>query len=374
MNIQEKDFCEQIIRFFKDENDFVKSGDFSKEKWMKCANFGLLAISTLQKFGGVAPSYQSALHFHYAMGYGCQDNGLSFAINNHSIVTAGILSKFATNEQKNKYLPKLLNGEIVASYAITDANHGSNSFQTDTQVRVCDSRYVLNGNKIYISNCPIADLFVVIARNVNSSNLDSLYAFIIEKNDDGVVIGSEIPKMGLKGCPMGELILNNCIIDNGRLLGGEGTGLNVSNTALDWERCFEFATHLGTMKRIMEECVVYANARKPYGKSIGSYQAISSKIVQMKIAHENGTLMMDKIGKMRDEGKNTYLESAMFKYYIGEAYVQTALDAMQIHGAYGYSVESGIEQQVRDALAAKIYSGTTEIQQNIIASFIGIQS
>lgn len=370
---EQKRWVKKIIEF-ADKNLNSYPDTFTYEVWNKCAKFGMLAMCIPEQNGGFADSQQSSLIMHYALGYGCTNNGLIFAINNHLIVAEGIFPKFANRQQYAKYRDSLSDGSIIASYAITEADHGSDSLGITTTVRKVNEKYVLDGSKMYISNCTIADLFIVIAKCYDSDKkVNSLSAFLVHKDDVGVEISTEIKKMGLEGCPMGELNLKKCILPLDRLLGNWGEGLLVANVAMEWERTFIFASHLGTMERIMEECIKYVNSRKQFNKTIGSYQLTSSKIVKMGIAIKLGMLLLLKIGKLRDDRKNTYYESAMFKYYIGEKYVQTCLDALQLFGAYGYSVESGIEKQLRDSIAAKIYSGTSEIQLDIMARLMGIK-
>ena len=373
INLSKYKNSNNIKYFFESNNNIINEGNsFNENMWKACSEYGILALSIPEKNGGIATSYLESLVNHYSLGYSCHNNGLIFSINNSLIVSAGIFPKYASSQQQEKYLPKLIDGKLIASFALTDSNNGSDSFHTSTRVEKKDDKYVLNGNKMFISNAPIADIFIVIARNTNLNGINSLCAFIVEKNDKGVSVGNEIKKMGLDGCPMGELILNNCVLDSTRLLCNENCGMKIANDALDWERFYEFASHLGTMQRILEETVRYVNSRKTYNRTIGKYQSISNKLVQMKLNIEFGELLLEKIGYKKDQGKNTYMESAMFKLHIGESYAKAALDMLQIHGAYGYSKESGIEKEVRDALAAKIYSGTSEVLSNVIASFLGI--
>ncbi|MNI28075.1 Acyl-CoA dehydrogenase [compost metagenome] len=374
LNDEHKRLCHQIEEFAQRE---LNGGEpeFCRLKWEKCATYGLLAMCIPEKDGGMSESAMDSLMTHYALGYGCTDNGFTFAVNNHLIVAEGIFPRAASAWQREQYSAGFIDGSLIASYAITEPDHGSDSAGVTMQARLTGNHYVLDGSKLYISNSSIADIFVVVARTSDGpGRLNSLSAFIVHKDDLGVEVGSEIPKMGLKGCPMGELVLRGCILPKERLLGAEGGGIMIANLAMEWERTFVFASHLGTMQKIMENCITYVNSRRQFNKTIGSYQLVSSKIVQMGISIEFGMLLMSKIGELRDAGKNTFRESAMFKYHIGEAYARTCLDAMQIFGAYGYSVESGVERQVRDALAARIYSGTSEIQQDILARLMGIRT
>lgn len=372
LNREQKQWVAKIAELAQRELN-AGPDEFTPEVWRRCAEDGLIAMCIPEKTGGLSDSAVSSLIAHYALGYGCTNNGLTFAVNNHLIVAEGLFPRLADSGQIARYSAGLADGSVIASYAITEPDHGSDSFSLATRAEEAGDRFILNGSKTYISNAPIADLFVVIARTDEGvSSLNALSAFLVHKDDPGVTIGREISKMGLHGCPMAELVLNACEIPKDRLLGQRGGGVLAGNAAMEWERTFVFASHLGTMQRIMEECVKYANSRKQFNRSIGSNQLVADKIVQMGIAVEFGLLLMLRIGAMRDQGRNTYYESSMFKYHVGEKYAEACLDALQIFGAYGYSAESGIERQVRDALAAKIYSGTSEVQLDILSRLMGI--
>jgi alkylation response protein AidB-like acyl-CoA dehydrogenase len=176
--------------------------------------------------------------------------------------------------------------------------------------------------------------------------------------------------MGLKTCPIGEVVLQECEVPVANRLGSEGAGAAIFNAEMEWERGCLFAAHLGAMQRTLEETIGYAQERKQFGAPIGKNQAVSHKIADMAMRIELSRLILYKTAWMKGSGRRAPLESAMAKLFISESYVQNSLEALQIHGGYGYSVEYGLERHVRDSLAGRIYSGTSEIQRNIIASFL----
>lgn len=342
--------------------------DFS-QMWRACADFGVLSAMIPKSVGGLADNESDILQNAYLFGKLFEDNGFLFAINNSMIVSSFVLPRFANQQIIEELYPKLNDGSSIASFAITEPSSGSDVYNMKTNIRVEGSNLVLNGSKTYISNSTIANYFVVIAVNEHHN----FTAVIVSKNDTGVSIGNEIKKMGLNKCPFGEIYFNNCIIPQNRVIGKYDMGKFISDMTLDWERCLNFASNLGIMERIMNIVIEYVNHREQFGESIGNYQLVSSKIAQMKINVEIGKLLLNNICDLRKAGKITYLESSIFKYFIGENYVKSCLDALQILGAYGYSKESGIEREVRDSLAAKIYSGTSELQLDIIARLIGVK-
>jgi len=171
---------------------------------------------------------------------------------------------------------------------------------------------------------------------------------------------------------MGEVILEDCEVPEENRLGKEGAGSAIFNSEMEWERSCLFATHLGAMENELEECINYAKVRHQFGKPIGKYQSISNKIAEMRVRIELSRLILYKVAWMKSQGKRAPIESAISKLYISESYVENSLEALQIHGAYGYSTELDFERHLRDSIAGKIYSGTSEIQKNIIASFLGL--
>ena len=295
-----------------------------------------------------------------------------FAINNHIWVGTNLICQFGNQSIKDLYLNKMTCGEMIGAMAITEANAGSDAFAMSTKFVEMEDGYVINGRKLFVSNGPIADLFIVFAKRENDST-NNLTAFVIDKNFVGVTVGKDIKKMGLESCPMSEIVLDKCFIPKTNVLGKLDNGNIILSYALEVERCFEFAPHVGAMQRVMEQCIDYAETRKQFGKRLGEYQGVSYKIANMRVNIELSKLLLYKIAWMKDKGMNTYLESSIFKLFVSEKYIQTCEDALQIFGAYGYSKEYGIEQELRDALACSIYSGTNEIQRNTIYSLARIE-
>lgn len=363
---------ELLIRFGDENVNKKMDAEFNRGLWEQCGEMGIFSILSPKNVGGIAESYSDILVVSKMLGYAFQDSGFVFAINNSMIVTSGVFPKFASKEMRQEYCNHLLSGKLIASFAITEQNSGTDAFDMKTTATFTEDKIILNGNKMYISNGPIADIFVVIAKNENIKK-KAYTAFLVKRGDKGFKIGQKIPKMGLEQCPMSELIFDKCELPKSRIIGGVGFGMLIGNLVLDWERCISFSSHVGTMERIVEKCISYVNERKQFGKTIGQYQLVAEKIAKMQIAIEMSNLLMHKLGELKDDKKNTFLESSEFKYYVGENYAKVCMEAMQIFGASGYCTECGIEQEVRDALGSKIYSGTSEIQLVNIAKLIGIK-
>jgi alkylation response protein AidB-like acyl-CoA dehydrogenase len=374
---EQVDFRESAIKFARKElNDGArereKRGEFSMESWKKCAEYGIHGLALPEKYGGLNLDIMSCVLTMEGLGYACQDSGLLFALNSHIWTCEMPILKFGTENQKERYLHSLCDGSIIGGHAITEPDSGSDAFNMRTRAEKKDGRYILNGTKIFISNAPIADVLLVFAVTDKTKGFGGVSAFLVEKGTPGFAIGKSIDKLGLKSSPMSEVVLDDCQVPAENLLGREGAGSAIFNAEMDWERSCLFATHLGAMQYITEETIRYARERKQFGQPIGKFQSVSHKIADMKVRLELSRLVLYKVVSIKAEGKRAHLESSMAKLFISESYVQTCLDALQIHGAYGYTTDFDIERHLRDAIGGKIYSGSSEIQRNIIARFLGL--
>jgi hypothetical protein len=346
--------------------------EFNQVGWDKCAQFGIQGLALPQRYGGLEMDILTSIAAMEGMGYACSDSGLLFSLNSHIWTCEMPILKFGTDDQKDKYLPGLANGSLKGGHAMTEPNFGSDAFGIKCKAVKKGTTYVLDGTKTFITNAPLADILLVFAVTDTSNKFAGLSVFLVEKSFPGFSIGTCEEMMGLRTCPIGEVLLQECEVPEENRLGNEGAGVAIFNSEMEYERSCLFATHVGAMEKILEECIDYAKNREQFGKPIGSNQSISHKIADMKVRVELSRLILYKAAWMKAQGKRAPIESAMAKLYISESYVQNCLDAIQIHGGYGYSTELDFERHLRDSVAGRIYSGTSEIQRNIIAQFLGI--
>ena len=370
-------YKDAVVRFAQRElnagaRDREKRGEFSRENWEKCAGFGIHGMPLPEEYSGSNLDILTCVLAMEGLGYACEDSGLLFAINSHIWTCESPILKFGTPEQKRKFLPKLCKGEWIGGHAMTEPDSGSDAFSMKTRATKQGDRYILNGSKMFITNAPIADLLLVFAVTDKAKGFAGVSAFIVEKGFPGFSTGKPIDKMGLRTSPIGEVILEDCEVPEENRLGREGGASAIFNSEMEWERSCLFATHLGAMESILENCVNYAKQRHQFGSAIGKFQSVSHKIADMKVRVDLSRLILYKVASMKARGKRAPVESAIAKLFISESYVKTSLDALQIHGAYGYTTEFPMERNLRDSIAGKIYSGTSEIQRNIIASYLGI--
>lgn len=354
----------QEIKQFASANLNTDIDHFDLRIWKKIADTGLFFFNLEERYGGLKESYLTMALCIEALGYSCKNNGLVFAVNNHLWVAQNLIHLYGSDLQKEKYLKRMASGELIGCFALTEADTGSDALNMATTVVESEDGYVLNGSKMFVSNGPIANLFVVAAKNGNGK--PGFTTLLVERDFAGVLVGEDIKKMGLHSCLTSEIAFDNVSIPKENVLGRYGMGELIITATLEWERCFECAPHVGAMQRIMEQCITYALQRKQHGKSIIEYQGVSHKIADMKVAIELSKLMLYEIAWLKDKKRNAFLETSVFKLYVSENYVKTCENAMQIFGGYGYCEEYGIEKELRDALASTIYSGTSEIQRNTI--------
>ncbi len=372
---EQQELYDQTVRFARAElNESLieldKEQGFNREGWTAAARFGIQGLPIPEEYGGTGVDVVTTVRALEGLGYGCRDNGLVFSINAHIWTCAVPILTFGSEEQKRKYLPGLCDGTYVGGNAITEPDSGSDAYALRTLAERQGDYYVLNGSKTFSTNAPVADVLVIFATVDREKGSRGVTAFLVEKDTPGFTVGKKIDKMGVRTSPMGEIFFDNCHIPAENRLGKEGAGMAIFTHSMEWERGFILASAVGAMQRQLETCIRYARERKQFGQSIGKFQLVSSKIVDMKMRLELSRLMLYRGAWMKESGKSIHMDAAMTKLWISESWVQNSLDAIQIHGGYGFMTEYEVERELRDALGSRIYSGTSEIQRQIIAQFL----
>ena len=340
---------------------------FSHDGWKKCAAFGVQGLPIPEEYGGSGADPVTTIAVMEGLGYGCRDQGLLFSINAHMWTNSIPILKYGTTEQKRKYLPGLCDGSLIGANGASEAGAGSDVYSMRTRVEKVSAGYMLNGAKIYVTNAPVADLFAVYATIDAKIGVMGICGFVIERDTTGLSVSRKMDKMGLRTSPMAEIVMKDCRVTADALLGREGRGAEVFSCSMAWERASILATCLGTMRRQIEKCVEYAQTRKQFGQAIGKFQSVANRIVDMKLRYETARLLIYKVGWLMQKGKSADMDAAMAKLYVSESFVQSCLDAVQVHGGAGYMTELEFERELRDAVGSTLYSGTSEIQRNIIA-------
>jgi alkylation response protein AidB-like acyl-CoA dehydrogenase len=349
-----------------------KSGEFFWEGWKKCAEFGIHGMPMPSEFGGLDLDTTTCLLAMQALGRECRDSGFLFSINSHMWTCEIPILEFGSEEQKANFLPKMIEGELVGGHAMTEPGAGSDAYSLSTTATKTDAGYVLNGSKVFISNAPIADLLLIFATTNRDLGWAGVTGFLVEKDNPGLHVGKALEKIGLKTSPTGELSLQDCEVPASAMLGRVGQGSAIFNAEMEWERSCLFACHLGAMERQLRDCVQYVKDREQFGQPIGKFQAVSHKIADMRVRIELGELILHKVAWMKSRGKRAPLEAAIAKLVVSESYMESSIDALHLRGGYGFMSEYEADRDLLDAAGGKIYSGTSEVQRNIIARFLGL--
>jgi len=347
-------------------------GEFNRDGWKRCAEMGVHGLPVPTEYGGMGLDALTTMGVLESLGYGCKDNGLVFSINAHMWTLEMPLLGFGTEAQKRRWLPRLCSGELIGANAMSEPGSGSDAYGLTTRAEKRGDRYVLSGSKVFVSNGPVADLYLVFATVDPALGPNGVSAFLVERGAPGLTVGSPVHKMGLRTSPMSELFFEGCEIPAESLLGREGAGKNLFTDSMTWERSCILASAVGAMQRLLDTSVRYANERKQFGQPIAKFQLVASRLVDMKLRLETSRALLYRAGWMKTKGRSIFLEAALAKLHISESWVACAQDAIQLHGGYGYMAEYEVERELRDAIASRLYSGTSEIQRMIIAPLLGI--
>ncbi len=346
--------------------------EWSRSDWTVCGEFGLLGLCLPETLGGLGLGAVTTARVCEAFGRGCRDFGMVFSALAHLFACAHPVARFAGPVLARRIVPDLARGRLVGANAITEAEAGSDVFALTTTAVRDGGGYRLTGIKSFVTNAPVADLFVVYAKTNPELGEFGVSAFVVERDRAGLTVGQPFDKMGLGSAPVSQLYLNDCYIPAENLLGREGQGAEIFGDSMAWERSCLFAAYVGLMERQLEQTLAYARDRRQFRKAIGKRQAIAHRIADMKLRLESARLLLYRACWMRDQGQDATLEISMAKLAISEAAVQSSLDMMQIHGGLGYMTESGIPAELASVLPARIFSGTSEIQRDLIAARLGL--
>jgi hypothetical protein len=368
----------EIARFARAElNDGVAARDrehqFARDLWLKCGEMKLPGLPVPEEYGGGGLDPLSTAIALEALGYGCKDSGLVFSLCAHLLACVVPIWKFGTEAQKRRYLPGLCNGQLIAVNAITEPGSGSDAFAMGTRAEPDGDGFRLNGTKTFCSNGPVADLALVFAvTDPAKRGHGGITGFLVEKGTPGYRPGQRFEKLGLRTSPISELVFDDVRVPREAALGGVGGGSTHFAYAMDWERICLFASHVGTMERLLEAAVKQARTRTQFGQAIGKYQAISHRIANMKIQLEAARLLVYRAAWNLDRTKTVALDASIAKVFVSESLVRAAQDTVQIFGGYGFMADYEVERALRDAIGSTLYSGTSEMQRNMIARWLGL--
>lgn len=370
---QEQDDLYRSIADFAREALEPSSGTF-RERWKCCGDQGILGLVVPEAYGGLGLDALTAARGMEALGYGCPDMGFSFSVAAHVYACIVPTLHFASDEMKERHLPRMASGDAIATHCVTEPGAGSDAFSMKTRAERHGDAYVLTGAKCFSSNGPEADVFLVHATTTPQGGFLGISAFLVERGTPGLSVSNPYDKIGLEGAPLGDVFLEGCEVPAGSRIGREGQGGAIFTHSMNWERACLFATYVGAMQRQLDDTIRFAKERKQFGRAIKEFQAVAHRIADMKVRLEAARLLVYRAAwtlQTRPDWKPS-LDSSMAKLFVSEAAVQSALDAIQIHGGFGIMTEGGVERSLRDAVPGRIFSGTSEIQRNTIARALGL--
>lgn len=369
---------DSIIQFARAElNHDIQRRDreqqFDRTLWEKCASMGLQGLPVDEQYGGSGADPVTTAVALEALGYGCHDSGLNFSLCAHLLACVVPIWKHGTAQQKAEFLPGLCDGRWIAVNAMSETETGSDSFAMRTRATPCGNGWLINGTKTFCSNGPVADVAVVYAVTDPEKGFHGgVTVFLVTRDSEGFKPGQHFEKMGLRTAPLSELLFDDVFVPQGRVLGAVGGGAPLFTESMDWERALLVACHVGTMQRLMETAIDHARTRRQYGQIIGKFQAISHRIADIKVRLDAARLLTYHAASQLGNTWSAGRDAAIAKLYTSEALVETARDVVQVLGGYGFMAEYHVERALRDATASTIYSGTSEIQRNIIARWLGL--
>jgi alkylation response protein AidB-like acyl-CoA dehydrogenase len=368
----QRDLYERTLAFARAHVGRRPGSGFAREEWGRAGEFGLLGLSVPTRWGGLGLDALTTARAVEAFGRGCRDGGLVFSASAHLFACTMPVATHAGDELRARVLAKLASGAFVGANAITESEAGSDVTALKTTAVRDGASYVLDGAKSYVTNAPIADVMLVYAKTAPGDGYLGVSAFVVERGAPGLRVGQPFVKMGLESSPIASVYFDGCRVPAANLVGAEGQGAAIFADSMQWERSCLFAGYLGAMEWQLDECVQFAGERRQFRRPIGKCQAIAHRIADMKLRLEAARLLLYRACWLRDRGEEATLEVSLAKLAVSEAAIQSGLDAIQIHGGLGYLVESGVERALRDAVPSTIFSGTSEIQRDLIARRLGL--
>ncbi|HQS13444.1 MAG: acyl-CoA dehydrogenase [Sphingomonadales bacterium 35-56-22] len=335
-----------------------------EELWPAMGALGLHGLTVAQEDGGLGLGYLEHVVAVEEVSRASASIGLSYGA--HSNLCVNQIARWASPEQKAKYLPKLISGEHVGSLAMSETGAGSDVVSMKLKAEAVQGGYILNGTKFWITNAPYADTLVVYAKTAPEAASRGITAFLIEKGMEGFSIGQKIDKVGMRGSPTAELVFNDCFVSEEQMMGPLHGGVGVLMSGLDYERVVLAGLQLGVMQACLDVVLPYVRERKQFGKPIGSFQLMQAKIADMYVALNSARSYVYNVARACDAGQTTRFDAAGAILLASENAVKVAGEAIQALGGAGYTKDWPVERYWRDAKLLDIGAGTNEIRRMLI--------
>lgn len=337
---------------------------FARELWPAMGELGLHGITVEEEYGGLGLGYLEHLIACEEISRSSAAIGLSYGA--HSNLCVNQIRRWASPEQKAKYLPKLISGEHVGSLAMSEAGAGSDVVSMKLRADKVDGGYRLNGTKFWITNAAYADTLVVYAKTIPDAGSKGITAFLIEKDFAGFSIGQKIDKVGMRGSPTAELVFDDCFVSDDQVMGPLNGGVKVLMSGLDYERVVLSGIQLGIMQACLDVVLPYVRERRQFGRPIGEFQLMQAKVADMYVALNSARAYVYAVAKACDAGQTTRFDAAGCILLASESAVRVAGEAIQALGGAGYTKDWPVERYWRDAKLLDIGAGTNEVRRMLI--------
>ncbi|MCM3672593.1 MULTISPECIES: acyl-CoA dehydrogenase [Peribacillus] len=361
-----RDFAQNEVAPTAAERD--EEERFDREIFDKMAELGLTGIPWPEEYGGIGSDYLAYCIAIEELSRVCASTGVTLSA--HTSLAGWPIYKFGSEEQKQKYLRPMAQGEKIGAYGLTEPSSGSDAGGMRTTAKLVGDEYIISGSKIFITNGGIADTYVVFALTDPESKQKGTSAFIIEKDFPGFSVGKKEKKLGIRSSPTTEIIFDECRVPKENLLGKEGEGFKIAMMTLDGGRNGIAAQAVGIAQGALDAAVDYAKERVQFGKPISAQQGIGFKLADMATGVEASRLLTYQAAWLESVGLPYGKESAMSKLFAGDTAMKVTTEAVQVFGGYGYTKDYPVERYMRDAKITQIYEGTQEIQKLVISRMI----
>ncbi len=370
LNKQEQLFLQMVREFAANEvkplaADIDEQERFPMETVEKMKKIGFFGIPVPKQYGGQGGTNQIYTMAVEELSRACATTGV--IVSAHTSLCVAPILENGTEEQKMKYLPKLASGEWLGAFGLTEPNAGTDAAMQQTTAVLDGDEWVLNGNKIFITNAGYAHVYVIFAMTDKSLGTKGISAFIVEKDTPGFTFGKKEKKMGIRGSATCELIFENCRIPKGNLLGKEGKGFPIAMKTLDGGRIGIASQALGIAQGAMDETIRYTKERKQFGKTIAAFQNTQFQMAELETKVQAARLLVRSAAYKKDNGIPYSADAAVAKLFAAQTAMEVTTKAVQFHGGYGYTREYPVERMMRDAKITEIYEGTSEVQRMVIA-------
>lgn len=360
-----RDFAKKEIEPFIER---MEAGEFPREIVRKMGELGLMGITSPEQYGGAAMDFTSYIIAIHELSKVSAVMGVILSV--HTSVGTNPILYFGNDQQKEHYIPKLASGEYLGAFCLTESNAGSDAGALKTRAVRDGDDYILNGSKMFITNGDEADVYIVFASTEPEAGSRGISAFIVEKATAGFIVGKDERKMGLHGSRTVQLTFENMRIPASQMLGNEGDGFKIALANLDVGRIGIAAQSLGIAEAALEAATAYAKEREQFGKAIAQQQGVGFKLADMATAVEAARLLVYRAASLRAQNLPCGKEASIAKLFASQTAMNTAIEAVQIFGGYGYTEDYPVERYFRDAKITQIYEGTSEIQKFVISKHL----